>query len=270
MRIMILAAILILPVGVSAIGQTVDTFYINDYFVPPCSTIVVPVYLHNQMFEVGGFSIFLSLSDSIAARFVSVQRGNNALNFEYYNYFCDTGTIRITAIADMPGGASVPPWGFGDHEAARITLAVEPNAPIGMSSQILFNPSRSYITDTTGYWVISPITEDGTINFGTGQSVESAVSSPEFFSLEQNYPNPFNGETKIRYEIREPGSVRLDIYDIQGRSISSFKQGNVEPGVYEYTWTGKDRDGNGLPSGIYFYRLSMLGNSITRKMSYLK
>lgn len=259
-----------LPLGASAFSQTVDTFYIDDYFVPPCSTVVIPVYLHNQMFEVGGFSLFLALSDSIAARFVSVQRGNSALNFEYYNIFCDTGTIRITAIADMPGGLTIAPWAFGDHEVARINLTVEPNAPIGMSTQILFNSSRSSITDTTGYWVINPITDDGTINFGTGQSIESEFALPEYFTLAQNYPNPFNGETKIRYEIRETGSVKLEIFDIQGRRISLYEQGNVEPGVYDYTWAGKDRDGNGMPSGVYFYRLSMLGNSITKKMSFLK
>lgn len=270
MRKIILAVMFTLPFGTSTFSQTVDTFYIDDYYVPPCSTIVIPVYLHNQMFNVGGFSIFLYLSDSISARFVSAQRGIDALNYEYFNVFCDTGTIRITAIADMPGGASVAPWAFGDHEAARVTLTVAENAPIGMSTQILFDNSRTCITDTTGYWVINPITEDGTINFGSSQSIESEFAIPEYFTLEQNYPNPFNGETKIRYEIRKTGFVKLEIFDIQGRRVSLYEQGSVEPGVYYYTWTGKDRDGNGMPSGIYFYRLSMLGNSITKKMSFLK
>jgi hypothetical protein len=39
--------------------------------------------------------------------------------FEYYNYFCGAGTIRITAIVDMPGGVSIAPWAYGDHEAAK-------------------------------------------------------------------------------------------------------------------------------------------------------
>jgi hypothetical protein len=269
-RKIILAAIFVMPFGLSAFGQTVDTFYINDYYVLPCSTVVIPVYLHNQMFVVGGFSVILTLSDSTVARFVSVQRGNDATNFEYYNYFCGAGTIRITAIVDMPGGVSIAPWAYGDHEAAKINLEVDANASIGMSAQILFDTSMTRITDTTGYWVINPITKDGTIIIGTGQFVESQPAFPRYFTLNQNYPNPFNGETKIRYEIRETGFVILEIFDIQGRRIFLSEQGNVEPGVYDYIWTGKDRDGNGMPSGIYFYRLSMLGETITKKMVYLK
>jgi hypothetical protein len=269
-RRLILAMLLVLPLGASAFCQTVDTFDIAETYIVPGTSSVISVVLTNHMFEAGGFSVFLNLSDSLTARFVSVQRGSATTNFEYFMAFCDTGTIRITAIANMPSGSITPPLTFGSHEIAKITLSVEPNSPVGMSTQISFDDSRTSITDTSGYWVITPITNDGVVIFGSGQGIEPDAGLIDGFALNQNYPNPFNGETKISYQIQQSGSAKLEIFDIQGRRIAQYEQGNTEPGIYNYIWTGKDQDGNGLPSGIYFYRLSMLGKSITKKMSFLK
>ena len=36
------------------------------------------------------------------------------------------------------------------------------------------------------------------------------------YDLSVNYPNPFNPITTIRYQLPEPGEVRLTIYDLLG------------------------------------------------------
>jgi hypothetical protein len=68
--------------------------------------------------------------------------------------------------------------------------------------------------------------------------------------LLQNYPNPFNPSTQITYNIPKDGNVKLSIYDILGREISTLVNENKTVGRYSAQFNS-DR----LSSGTYFYRL---------------
>ncbi|MCU0372940.1 MAG: YCF48-related protein, partial [Ignavibacteria bacterium] len=41
---------------------------------------------------------------------------------------------------------------------------------------------------------------------------------PEEYTLEQNYPNPFNPSTKIRFGIKEKGTLYISVYDASGKT----------------------------------------------------
>ena len=76
-------------------------------------------------------------------------------------------------------------------------------------------------------------------------------------TLEQNYPNPFNPTTKIRYTIQNTGTsaavfTQLKVYDILGREVATLVNGEKSSGNYEVQF-----DGSNLPSGVYYYRLSV-------------
>ena len=73
---------------------------------------------------------------------------------------------------------------------------------------------------------------------------------PEGFSLYQNYPNPFNPITNIRFEISRTSIVKLIVYDILGREVSTLVNEKLNAGSYEVSWNSA-----GYPSGVYFYRL---------------
>lgn len=79
----------------------------------------------------------------------------------------------------------------------------------------------------------------------------SRVTKPTFV-LKQNYPNPFSGSTKIDYEVRESGTVKLDIVDILGQEIADLVHEMKGPGKYSHTWNAE-----GVNMGVYFCRLSM-------------
>jgi hypothetical protein len=86
-----------------------------------------------------------------------------------------------------------------------------------------------------------------------GKEVEKPVSMLKGESndiLEQNYPNPFNPSTKITYTIPKDGKVKLSIYDILGREISTLVNENKTMGKYSVGFNS-DR----LSSGTYFYRV---------------
>jgi len=92
---------------------------------------------------------------------------------------------------------------------------------------------------------------------------------PTEFTLKQNYPNPFNPSTTINYELPEEGLVHLELYNLIGEKISDLVNDRQNAGAYKIEWNGE-----GKPSGIYFYRININGTtknySKTIKMIYLK
>lgn len=89
---------------------------------------------------------------------------------------------------------------------------------------------------------------------------------PERFELFQNYPNPFNPKTNIKYKIANYKSITLKVFNLLGKEIMTLVNKKLEPGIYEVNFNG-----NNLASGIYFYSLSVNGNTIdTKKMLLLK
>jgi hypothetical protein len=88
---------------------------------------------------------------------------------------------------------------------------------------------------------------------------------PKNFSLEQNYPNPFNPMTNVKFQIPNAGFVKLIIFDITGRQITTLVNGNLEPGTYKVDWNASN-----YPSGVYFYRIETSAFTQTRKMILIK
>jgi hypothetical protein len=83
--------------------------------------------------------------------------------------------------------------------------------------------------------------------------------------LNQNFPNPFNPETKITYILPGEMKIKLEVFDMLGRSISVLADGNQTAGTYTVTFNG-----SGISSGIFFYRLSTNVTSITKQFVLIK
>ncbi len=106
---------------------------------------------------------------------------------------------------------------------------------------------------------------------------DEQINNPTSILVAHNYPNPFNGETNIVYSLNEKSEVELSIYDLQGSKIITLIKKIQNTGDYKINWNGKSSFGEPLPSGIYFYRLTTIGNnsksnyqSVVKKMVYLK
>ncbi|MBN8571418.1 MAG: T9SS type A sorting domain-containing protein [Ignavibacteria bacterium] len=88
---------------------------------------------------------------------------------------------------------------------------------------------------------------------------------PERVYLRQNYPNPFNPETRINYEVRLAGLIILKVYDALGNEITTLVNEKKAPGIYTANFAGSS-----LPSGVYYYKISLGDYSDTRKMVLIK
>lgn len=88
---------------------------------------------------------------------------------------------------------------------------------------------------------------------------------PNDYVLGQNYPNPFNPSTVIEFGLPTTGRVQLDVYNILGQNVLTLLDRELPAGVHSLEF-----DASGMPSGIYFYRLSHAEGSLTRKMVLVK
>jgi hypothetical protein len=100
--------------------------------------------------------------------------------------------------------------------------------------------------------------------------IETALKEiPEEYSLSQNYPNPFNPATKIKFALPKSSFVKLIVYDILGREITTLVNEELSPGTYEVEWDATSGASN-YPSGVYFYKLITNDHSETKKMMLVK
>ena len=94
---------------------------------------------------------------------------------------------------------------------------------------------------------------------------EEATELPNEFLLAQNYPNPYNPQTTILYKVSEPTLVKIIVYDILGKELRTLVSEQKNAGSYKIIF-----EGEGLPSGIYLYRIQA-GNFIdTKKMILIR
>ncbi len=111
--------------------------------------------------------------------------------------------------------------------------------------------------------------EDCIINFddalGKRIAGKTARDVPEQFGLLPNYPNPFNPVTQIRYTVPRETFISLKIYNIAGHEVAILADGYHGAGSFTRTWNAE-----GMPSGIYFYRLTADGCRDVRQMILLK
>ena len=85
---------------------------------------------------------------------------------------------------------------------------------------------------------------------------------PKRVRLLQNYPNPFNQGTIIPFRLHNSSWVKLQIFDVEGRVVSTLVNEWRNRGEYQLQWDGTDVKNQALPTGIYVARLST-GNSIS-------
>ncbi len=105
-----------------------------------------------------------------------------------------------------------------------------------------------------------------TNNLGTLSAVKAINnSSPSSYNLSQNYPNPFNPSTEINFSIAKSGFVKLVVYNVLGKVVSTLADGEMASGSYHVNFNALN-----LSSGVYFYTITVNGFSQTRKMMLLK
>jgi hypothetical protein len=85
-----------------------------------------------------------------------------------------------------------------------------------------------------------------------------------------NFPNPFNSTTAINYSFSKPSHVSLTIYTITGQIAIELFNKYLPVGNYHTQWSGTDKNGNKLSSGVYVVRLNADNRYISKPIIFLK
>ena len=93
---------------------------------------------------------------------------------------------------------------------------------------------------------------------------------PNAFALHQNYPNPFNPKTVIRYDLPKESTVKILIYDMLGRLVTTLADSKHSSGFKQVHWDATNRFGKKVSAGLYLYTIQAEEFRQTKKMVLLK
>ena len=79
-----------------------------------------------------------------------------------------------------------------------------------------------------------------------------------------NYPNPFSYQTTIAFELPEPGTVIIRIYDVMGREVGQFDQTEFNQGTNHVVWNALNAQ-----KGTYIVRMLYKGRVAAKTMTVI-
>ena len=121
-----------------------------------------------------------------------------------------------------------------------------------------------FIARNTNGWSIPSITE--LVVFGT-EIEENNIGYGEKI---KNKPNPFESETEIYFNMIKNGNIKIEIFNLKGQKIKTLVNDFKYKGDYRHKWDCKDRYGEKVESGIYFYTIQTNEYRKNKKMLIIK
>ncbi len=187
---------------------------------------------------------------------VSLASNSVIKKISYLSYNVNFESIAITADDKYA-------FAVGSYEKLIISLAndsvMQTFSTGGTNIATMPDGSRFFVTDSYNGNV--RVYKNSTI---TG--VRAANNPiPITFSLQQNYPNPFNPSTNIPFSLPSKAFVSLKVFNLIGEEVTTLINEELPAGVHLHTWNA-----DGIPSGVYFYRLQAGSFLETKKLILLK
>jgi hypothetical protein len=129
-------------------------------------------------------------------------------------------------------------------------------------------------SDDEIWYNLLPISGGGSLARAAGENSNTEKDERDT-ALNENlraaaYPNPFNPATTIRFALREQAPVALQIFNIRGALVRTLIDGDLDAGVHERRWNGRDNFGRLVASGIYFYRLRLGAEVLSGRLEMIK
>jgi hypothetical protein len=228
-------------------------------------------YFNQQSPEIDGGEIFANASNQVLVRNnicyprqgkpVNTNFNNTAIRYDHNLFF--GGTIAVSGTNTVLSN----PRFQSPSLSATADFRLQPNSPAIDSGSSQLAP----LTDFNG--VSRP--QGNGFDMGAfeyaGVSYTPLSEKQTAFQLIQNYPNPFNPSTEIKYQVSGISDVRLEVFDVLGRSVATLVNERQIAGAYQVNFNAAT-----LASGTYFYRLEarprdgQAGFIDTKKMMLVK
>ena len=184
-----------------------------------------------------------------------------SLLLEGFPTYCQ---IKITSMADLQVGAGrtdangrlgLPVWG-DDPETETKEGLVE-----GGRFFIKYQSSDKWENAKIKWREGSNVYHHNALSVGTLKSITSTPHDPLQLAVS---PNPFNDRLNIGFNIEHAQTVKIAMYDVRGRLITTREVNGVTSG-----WNNLTLNANNLPAGVLFLKFSTTENSKLLKVIHL-
>ncbi len=195
---------------------------------------------------------------------------------------------NISGLQVVLDGAG-PSFGIPSVVTARESNRLESRASAGELTFLVYDQNGEDLRSGTEMEIRIPVRdlEDGhqitlkdiivaghggrTLPVRVESSTIRLAALPTDFALVPAFPNPFNPSTTIAYDVPRQAHITLKVYNVLGQEVSRLVDDVKSPGSYKVQWSGLNRAGQEVASGVYLYRLeSSTGFSDVQRMMLLK
>ncbi|MTI87262.1 MAG: T9SS type A sorting domain-containing protein [Balneolaceae bacterium] len=191
------------------------------------------------------------------------------LTYEWVLYSADTASVKATVTSDANGTEPkvTLPYETVDGLLADAGLAEGESATFLWNVRVSDGSDTLHVHGSYGNFGddFSPLYRHITLERSALVANETEGGVPAEFTLKQNYPNPFNPTTQIAFDLPKASKVRLTVFDMLGRKVSTLVNERMSAGsqVVEF-------DASRLSSGMYIYRIDAGTFTSTKKMMLIK
>lgn len=148
--------------------------------------------------------------------------------------FSSIGGLLGEAVSSLPTGS----------------LQVVPAAP-GSYTLAILNAGSAPMPYT-----LRVITTNAASSGGLAAAIPASNATQD--SHKEMVADPVDGHAVMSYTLARGGQAVIRVYDVSGRLVRRFEESRPA-GTYRVAWDGRLDDGRRVPSGIYFYRVTLPG-----------
>lgn len=184
-----------------------------------------------------------------------------------FSYFDAGGTenFQVNASPNYVGeiDAIVPPNPSPD---VFFSAVVTPMGPGKLVDVTLTGPVEHFTIGGQEFWI-----DDICVRCEPMVGVEDHVHGPlPEAQLHAAIANPYRPMGTIGFSVNEATDVRLEVFDVRGRRVTTLANGTVAPGLHQATWDGRTTGGREVQAGTYFLRLVAGSSAETRKITLVR
>jgi hypothetical protein len=168
--------------------------------------------------------------------------------------------VRLTWVVSQAMGVLAEVF---RRRATEDWLDLGPAAPDG-SGQLVFEDRNVQAGQRYEYRLVLHEASGETTTLTSWVEVPGEAT-PSVAVLRVAGENPSGGTLHVSYGLPSGGSVRLEVFDVQGRKVAVLANAFASAGWHEIQWNGRGDQGSSVASGLYLLRLSSRYGILLRK-----